>query len=290
MEKSEKLIFDKNNPNLPQNYKNMKNIVPFFTFLILMGAIFSAKTAFAQSLDNLRFGFQASPTFSWMNTNDNKINNNGSFPGVLGIKLGMRGEYLFTPNGSYALTSGIGFGFSQGGTLLHEIGGNFWSEAELSDTKFNTGIKPLPNQVNLKYNLQYLEIPLGLKMRTTDFGYFRYFVEIPVFTLGFLTQARGAIEGVGVATEKENVRGATNFFNLSWGLGGGVEYSISEKTALVMGLYYQQGFLDVTKDSGASKATLVKENMPPLENEYAVKAETSKGTLGSVVLYLGVLF
>ncbi len=255
--------------------------------------IFSLSNLHAQSLNNFRFGFQLSPTFSKIGTSDAKINSNGSSLGVLGIKIGMKGEYNITPEGNYAITSGLGLAFSQGGKLLHDVGGNFWAGAELSESKFNSGEKPLPDGVNLKYNLQYFEIPLGLKMRTGDFGYLRYFAEIPVFTLGILTQARGAIEGTGVATEKENIRGAVNLFNLSWGFGGGIEYSVSEKTALVAGIYYQQGFLDVTKDSGAYKAVRNAGTDNILGNEddgYDKRGENSKATLGTIVLHLGVLF
>ena len=38
---------------------------------------------------DLRFGFQLSPSFSWMNTNDTRINRSGT---NLGMKLGMLAE------------------------------------------------------------------------------------------------------------------------------------------------------------------------------------------------------
>ena len=53
----------------------------------------------------------------------------------------------------------------------------------------------LPDGVNLKYHIQYLEIPFGLKLRTKEFGYLRYFAEIPIFSLGFKLQARGEYKG-----------------------------------------------------------------------------------------------
>lgn len=251
----------------------MRKIVIPALFVLSCGAAYSQVF-----VDNFRFGFQVSPTISWMSTDNNKINSNGV---NIGIKIGMVGEYYFGTSGNYALISGIGFAFNQGGTLKHEVGGNFWPEAELTSSKFNTGLKPLPDGVNMKYNLRYVEIPIGFKMRTNDFGNIRYFAEIPLFNIGMLTQARGAINGTGVNTDNENIKGATNFFNITWGFGGGVEYSVSEKTALVGGLYYQQGFTDVTRDKNAFKR--VSETGPS-------EPESSKGTLGAIVLRLGVIF
>ena len=164
----------------------MKKIALLFTFLLFMSAKIYSQT-------NFRFGFQVSPNFSWLSTDDKFINGNGT---NLGLKLGMMGEKYFTNSENYALSFGIGFAFNQGGTLNYDSdgqfeGGNYWPESDLSDPLFRT----LPEGINLKYSIQYIEIPFGLKMRTQEFGYFRYFIE-PGFNLGLKTQARGAISGV----------------------------------------------------------------------------------------------
>jgi hypothetical protein len=56
--------------------------------------------------NDVRFGLQVSPTFSWMGANTNRINSSGT---NLGLKLGMLGEFYFREN--YAFSTGIGFGF-----------------------------------------------------------------------------------------------------------------------------------------------------------------------------------
>ncbi len=215
----------------------------------------------------LRLGFQLSPSFSWMSTDDNQINGNGT---NVGLKLGMVSEYYFREN--YAITSGINFAFNQGGTLRHVQGGNFWSKSELSDPDLTS----LPDGVNLLYHIQYLEIPLGLKMRTKEFGYLRYFAEIPTFTLGFKLQARGDVRGTAdLDRDRENITKDVNLFNLTWGFGAGVQYTLSENTALIGGVIYRQGFSDVT-DDGAIKSDS--------------SMEISKGIIKSITLRLGVLF
>jgi len=243
----------------------MKKIVLLFTFFSVMTTIGFGQLDF----DNeLRLGFQLSPSFSWMSTDDNLINGNGP---NLGLKLGMVGEYYFREN--YAIVSGINFAFNQGGTLRHEEGGDLWPKSELSDLSLHE----LPDGVNLKYHIQYLEIPFGIKLRTKEFGYLRYFAEIPVFSLGFKLQARGDVKGTTNSDrQRENITEDVNLFNLTWGFGGGVQYTLSESTALVAGIIYRQGFTDVTDDS-ALKAD-------------GTTREDSKGIIKSLTIRFGFLF
>lgn len=248
----------------------MRKIVLSIVFLFAVSF-----AAFSQySKDNptsyekiLRMGFQLSPTISWMDTDNNAINGNGV---NVGMRLGMMGEYYFREN--YALISGINFAFNQGGTLKHEEGGNLWSKSELSDTT----LASLPSGVNLKYHIQYIEVPFGLKMRTKEFGYIRYFAEIPLFSLGVKVQARGDVKGTSrLDVERENIKKDVNLFNLNWGFGGGVHYTLSEDTEFIGGLYYQQGFADVT-DNKATKTSGDREN--------------SKGIIKGITLRIGLLF
>ncbi len=245
----------------------MKKIVLIITFFSVMTTI-----GFSQlNLDfdkELRLGFQLSPSFSWMSTDDNLINGNGL---NLGLKLGMVGEYYFREN--YAIVSGINFAFNQGGTLKHQEGGDLWPKSELSDLTLHQ----LPDGVNLKYHIQYLEIPFGIKLRTKEFGYLRYFAEIPIFSLGFKLQARGDVKGTASEDrERENITEDVNLFNLTWGFGGGVQYTLSESTAIVGGIIYRQGFTDVT-DNSALKID-------------GITREDSKGIIKSLTIRLGFLF
>jgi len=243
----------------------MKKIASLITILFLTGSI-----AFGQS--PFRFGFQLSPNFTWISTNDNRINGNGS---NLGLKLGMIGERYFNNSDRYALMFGLGFAFNQGGTLKHDQGGNLWAESDLSDD-----LRTLPDGVNLKYGIQFVEIPIGLKMRTQEFGYLRYFAE-PAFTLGIRTQARGSINAEGgIDAEDLDIKDDVGFLNLSWGIGAGVEYNIGESTTLVGGLFFQSGFIDITDDSGVKLDEFGQE----------IEQEDSKGTINNLTIRLAVMF
>ena len=91
-------------------------------FLILALTLFTYTFTIAQD-GGVRLGIQASPTFSWLASEDNTISSNGLRPG---FKLGPIGEFYFREN--YAFISGINLVFSAGGTLTHQMGGNLLPE------------------------------------------------------------------------------------------------------------------------------------------------------------------
>lgn len=232
----------------------MKKIVAIAAFFALLSGAASAQKS------DLRLGFQVSPAFSWMTTDDNQVNNNGT---NLGLKLGARGEIFFRRN--YAFIIGLGFAFNSGGRLRHEQFTDAWQRSEIP----NGVITPFPAGTDLRYNLQYVEIPFGLKFRTNEIGYVRYYAELPIITLGFKSQARGTVEYNSIKEEKIDIKKEVKPLALSWGAGAGVEYSLSESTALIGGISYQQGFTDVTHNYDQVNA---------------------KATISTLVLHLGVMF
>ena len=253
----------------------MKKIaIAIFFFIFLNTSIFSQ-----EAFQTFRFGIQVSPTITWMTSSDKGINGNGT---NVGLKLGVIGEKYFAEN--YAISFGINFAFNQGGTLKHDIGGNLWPNSQLSSDVYQTG-PAMPDGVNLKYSLQYVEIPLGLRLRSQEFGYLRYFVELPVFTFGFVTQSQGAITGTDMDTDKEDIGKDVDTFAFSWGLGGGIEYGLGTQTSLTAGIYYQNYIIDVTNNDG-DKYVVRDQDGLPLET---VK-ENSKTLIKGITFRLGVMF
>ncbi len=239
----------------------MKKIVVLSLFLL------SITSAYSQEF---RLGIHAVPFISWMGSNDNTINAQGT---NFGFKLHPVGEYFFAEN--YAFTTGIALAFNQGGTLNHTTGGNLWPETVVESK--TTGLDSIPNGSNLTYKLQSVEIPFGIKLRTNEINYLRYYGEVPI-TVGIKTQARGNISGAGLETTKENINADMNFVNISWGIGGGVEWEVSQSTSLVAGLYFQGGFMDLTKNNGTQ--------YQPTGNE----TEDSKAIMNAINIRLGVMF
>lgn len=242
----------------------MKNIK---ITLVLVFCLFMS-AAKAQFNGEFRLGIKASPSFTWLKTNDNQIEGNGS---SVALDLGLTGEYFFAEN--YAIATGISVFLGQGGTLNYGIGGNFFPDSELSDSSYYN----LPAGAEIKYSFDYIEIPISVKLRTNEIGYLRYFAQIPIFSLGFPIKGRADISGSGITnTEDENILKSVNPFSLTWGLGGGVEYSVSENTTLVGGLFYQNSIIDILENSGTQVT--------------GGDEEDSKQVLNRLTIKIGILF
>lgn len=248
----------------------MKKIVCYGFFLLLM------QQATAQSgIDGsrFRFGLHASPTWSWMRTDDKLLESTGS---NWGIKLGTIGEYYFSNN--YAFMSGIGFGLNQGGTIQNGYErAVFWNNSELS----LPGLDTVGRNAKLHYRLNYVEIPIGIRMRggSNEDQALRFYAEAPVFTLSFRSRALGDIRGTNNQnTQDEVIKKDVIGAALSWGFGAGIEYELATHATLMAGLAYQQQFTDITSNNGGRfrNNTWQKEN--------------SKATIGLVSLRLGLFF
>jgi hypothetical protein len=264
--------FSRSNLITLKKLRIMKKIVFACTFFLFLVA------GKVEAQKSFRFGFQTSPTFSWMRTDDKKIE---GVSANLGLRLGAVGEYYFAEN--YAITVGLGFGFNQGGTIQNGyLSGKFWPNSELI-----TPLQTLPNQAKLHYRINYVEIPIGLKMRSgSDGDKFRYYAEIPTINLSFLSKASGDIKGdndLPGANQDDandiNIKKEVKKISLAWGLGGGVEYNLTGGTSLIVGLAYQQVFTDVTDNRGQVYTT-----------ETDIKKEDSKGTIRMLALRLGIAF
>ena len=70
----------------------MKKIIAVAAFLCI------ALTQLSAQFEDVRFGFQLSPAFTGMNTDNKNINRNGT---NLGLKLGMLTELYFRQNYAY---------------------------------------------------------------------------------------------------------------------------------------------------------------------------------------------
>ncbi len=215
--------------------------------------------AHAQLPNNIRFGFNLSPTVSWLSPSVNKAKSDGI---LLGVKLRTMVEYYLSEN--YVLYSGFGLAFNQGGALVYPTGGKILT-GDFSDKVYYN----LPDNSRVTYKLQYLEIPLGFRMRTKEIGSFRYTFQLPVFTLGLRMKARGNISGPDIpSTKGENFSDVSSFFNFSYGFGAGMEYSYTEDLSFMFGLKYQQGVVDITDEA----------------------SNNIKVTMGAIELQTGILF
>ena len=257
----------------PNYYRMNKLLLPF---LFLLCSV----TATAQ-YNPIQFGIQLSPAFSYMTSDNNLIESDGT---KLGLKLGLMAEYYFQDN--YSIHTGLNFHFGAGGGLRYDDSSNgfeyvdIWRES-LSETFTSPPDRDELAGATFDYKLQYVEIPLGLTLRTREFGYLRYFVR-PGITLGINSGARGSLEGVAGIDGSENFKIGPEVgpINLSWGIGGGIEYAISTNSSLIGGIGFQSGFVDITTDGDTE---VLRTDRSPAE-------DNSRGKLNSIVIIVGVMF
>ena len=259
----------------------MKRKTTLFYLLTFVALFTSSPACTAQGGlgSDLKLGVQLSPTFSGMSTDNNLINGDGS---NLGVKLGLIAEFYFQEN--YSIHTGIGFHFNAGGTLNYDEQFervDIWRES--LDETFPVGSIPdsVAGGLSYKYDINLLEIPLGLTLRTREFGYLRYWAR-PQLNLGIVTGSNGSIENAGFVDSDEDfdIGDEVNGLNLGWGIGAGVEYAISTSSALIGGIGYQSGFTDLTRDKGT---TVRRQGRNASEDD-------SKGRLSSFVITLGLIF
>lgn len=211
----------------------MKKVYVLGLFLLMFGG-----SAWAQdgSKGSFRGGLKINPSFMWLKTEPEltgtKIENVGSY---FGFSYGVFGDYYFAEN----------YGISTELRIAH-LG------AEYNYTPLFDNSSSSPEKValiNRNLDLQYVEIPVTLKMRTNEIGYMRYFGQF-----GFMPGINIKAKADDVYTMRDNsileendkkVGKEVNPLALSLVIGAGVEYNLGGSTSLLGGLTFNNGFTNL---------------------------------------------
>lgn len=193
-----------------------------FTLLLL------ANTALLFSQQDFRLGINIDPTATWFAPRTTQITRDGM---RLGIKGGMIVEYYFRPH--YAIATGINMSVI-GGNLLYE---------EAVDLIVGKDERTLIDAgTSMAYNITYINIPVSLKLKTNEIGYFTYFAQIgvsPMINSGSWANSSDKV------IAKDFMGKEINFFGFDYFIGAGVEYSLGGQTSLTGGLFFNNGLSDV---------------------------------------------
>lgn len=193
------------------------------------------------SAQKIRFGFQANPQLNWLNSNKTNINSEGK---LLGLSTGIELDIFFAEN--YAFSTGV-FINSAGGKLSYQ------------DTLQISPDENIYSINNIEYRNQYLSFPLGLKFKTIEIGYSSFWLN-PGLTPMFKLKASANLPDQNI--ENIDFSDETNWFNMNYFIEAGIEYSLGGNTAIVGGLGYYSGIMDITnlssdKISSASVALIL---------------------------------
>lgn len=200
----------------------------------------------------LHFGLNFTPGIYWLNPNTSNDKANGA---SLGYGYGLNMEFYFTPN--YAFLTGFN---------ITNIGAKYINTNINQSTSSNVA----DSMVIHDESLQYLEIPLMLKLKTNSFHRMRYYGLIGL-QLGFLLKAtdnyntsitqqgyysNGAYVPPGApysySDNNANIYSQTDFFRSCFVIGGGAEYAISGSTALQVCITYNNCFTNMNNTSSNS--------------------------------------
>jgi len=203
--------------------------------LVLFSHISQAQQRRQGNSSEISLGVHFDPVISWFSTDNETVRNEGARPG---FNFGITRNKYFGPN--YSFSTGINI-ISAGGRLV--------SRETTLFKLVNYAAKTVTVEANeaIVYTIKYLSVPLGLKLQTNQIGYFTVFSDLgidPKIVVG------GKADIPSLQIKGERATSEIRFFNLSYHVIAGIEYSFGGNTAIVLGLGFDNNFFDITKDTG----------------------------------------
>lgn len=177
---------------------------------------------------SFRLGLTAHPTIGWVKPETGKTNSV-----ALGFSYGVMADFNFAENYTFAT-----------GLTITTINGK---STEINVPPYYDGSA---SQVayDLKYKLQYIEVPLTLKLKTDKMGEVKWYGQFGLSN-GFNIGAKQSAETSGkTIIDNQNISKETNFYRAGLILGVGGEFDIASHTSITAGLTLNNGFTDITDD------------------------------------------
>ncbi len=213
----------------------MKKLL-FALFFVCTSVLLYAQTG--DTFRGFKLGIAAHPNFGFLKV----VDNNGTVKSDgmrAGFSYGLLGDFAFADN--YTFSTGI---------LLTTVNGQ----------TVTTGVL----EYQTIYKLQYLEIPLKLKLFTNQQNNMRFYGEFGLGN-GFNIGAKNDIKYTNNAMPmQENVNVSSNIYTYRGSviIGAGTEFALSGKTKASAGLAFNNGFTKVEQlESGTLKSSYIGLNL-----------------------------
>ncbi|MFM8951358.1 MAG: porin family protein, partial [Bacteroidota bacterium] len=148
--------------------------------------------------------------------------------GSIGLSYGLMTEFAISKN--YAFATGLEITYRGG--------------------KYHSTSSDIGN-VEWKQLLQYVDLPIGLKLKTNEIGYIKYYGLFGILP-GVLVKAKQDVDFESTLFEdKENNGNQSNYyaFNVHLNVGAGIEYNLGGNTSFTAGIHYNNGLMDIYKGS-----------------------------------------
>ena len=218
----------------------MKKLI---TTCCIVGAFASASQA------QIKLGLKLSPQITWVAPESKGISSGGS---KINASYGLMFDYYFTENYAFATEISVA---------------NYAGELIVKDSKITRGVIPAVSQdVNYIYRTQYVSVPLMLRMRTNEIGYFRYYADFGL-DLALLVRAKADINNSSIDLTEVNVNTPDKkdeytiesndipsikynddvaILRTAMVIGVGIQYKIFGNTLLVAGARYNKALNNFT--------------------------------------------
>lgn len=249
----------------------MKKIGTLLLVILISFSVYSQDRTF-------RFGLKAAPSVAWLKAETDGYEAAGS---RIGFSYGILGDFNFSDN--YALATGLEINYN-GGKL------------EYADVYKKNDSLSFIGTTNSNYQLQYVQLPITMKMKTNEIGYMTYFAQFGLgagVNIGAKADNQfsepGAAETIEVEKEIEDQIG---LFRASLIIGLGAEYNISGNTNAFFGVSFNNGFTNIfTKNAPVYQLTDKGEIAVDSNTGEPIELSTKRKAISNyIALNLGVFF
>lgn len=177
-----------------------------------------------------RYGIYASPAISWFKTDVEEVRNKGARAGFM---FNISAERHLTDNWYFS----SGLAYTGASARIVDSNSSFFRFPDFTAT--------IAAGEAVIYRLQYISIPVGIKIKTDETGYLVYFAE---FGLDPKAVINGRVDIPSIGIKGRYAMTEIRRLNFGFHLQGGAEYSIDGNTSLILGLGFESNIIDITKD------------------------------------------
>jgi hypothetical protein len=196
--------------------------------------VFVALNSYSQNEKAFYLGLYGAPNILWLQSDNNYVEPTQS---KLGLSYGLLAD--ITLGDYYALATGL---------EIAQLGGKM--------TYTEGIIIPVPQTAN--YKLQYLEIPLALKMQTAQINKMSFFGRFG----GGLGVRLDAKKDLNNTLMNQPATNDVHLLRAFFSVGAGVEYTVAYNTKLFAGIIYKNGLTNAfTEDNWSVKSNALSLNV-----------------------------
>jgi len=217
--------------------------------LVIVVCCFSLSVSSQDAYKSFSIGLKAVPSLSFFKTEIKEFKNANP---KLNFGYGLVTEFHFAPN--YSFLTGIELN-DNGGNLDFANPKEVFYYPEGDTSKFYLSSR--------KFYIKYLNLPIVLKLKTNEIGFLKYYGQFGV-DAGFRLKGRAQDEGMYENTNSKSTKNDViiddelNLLRLGLNVGLGIEYNLMGSTSLLVGLNFNNGFVNFLKKE--SKYLMTEEN------------------------------